>query len=214
MQTGLTLIITYSNSSCKPKIHQNAKIIHSIHSSVSHSVHQSIHQLISEFSFCLFNAIHSSIHPQTSTNLQAVLVANAVNVVVGGCIREVGEWQTFWRFWPILVTNSSNHHKSVCVCLSVCHLSVCMHTCLCGCACASAYLCKCMYICVCVCGCVCVATFCGSGGFLLTLRGFGDNVQPFIPRLHFFFFLKVEISSCTLIPVFMPGWIGSHTMPR
>ena len=65
------------------------------------------------------------------------------------------------------------------------------------------------------------------------LWGFGANVWPFVPCLHFF---KVEIRSCTLIPLFMPGsvysgsvswdgcglpdkcvWahfrIGSHTMP-
>ena len=34
-------------------------------------------------------------------------------------------------------------------------------------------------------------------------RGFEENVQPFIPSLCFFFF-KLEIRSCTLIPLFMP----------
>ena len=28
--------------------------------------------------------------------------------------------------------------------------------------------------------------------------------EPFIPHLRFFFFFKAEISSCTLIPLFMP----------
>ena len=41
------------------------------------------------------------------------------------------------------------------------------------------------------------------------LRGFWENVQPFILRLHFFFLLETEISSCALIPLFMPGSV--HT---
>ena len=42
------------------------------------------------------------------------------------------------------------------------------------------------------------------------LRGFGESVQPFIPRQHFIFF-KVEISSHTLIPFFMSGSISSSS---
>ena len=42
------------------------------------------------------------------------------------------------------------------------------------------------------------------------LRGFGENVRPFIPRRAFFlllcfFFFWVEISSRTLVPLFMTG---------
>ena len=38
------------------------------------------------------------------------------------------------------------------------------------------------------------------------LARIGDNVQAFIPRRHFFlFFFKAEISSYTLMPLFMPG---------
>ena len=39
------------------------------------------------------------------------------------------------------------------------------------------------------------------------LRGFWENVRPFIPRLRFFFspfFSEVEISSRALIPLYMP----------
>ena len=37
------------------------------------------------------------------------------------------------------------------------------------------------------------------------LAGFGENVQPFISHLSFFLVLfDMEISSCTLIPLFMP----------
>ena len=46
--------------------------------------------------------------------------------------------------------------------------------------------------------------------FFSRLRGIGENVQPFIPHLHlFFFFFKVEISSRTLIALFMPGSVHS-----
>ena len=39
---------------------------------------------------------------------------------------------------------------------------------------------------------------------------FGENVRPFIPRLlFFFFFFDVEISSRTLIPLFVPGLVNS-----
>ena len=44
------------------------------------------------------------------------------------------------------------------------------------------------------------------------LRGFWENVPPFIPRLHSFFsfsFFEVEINSCTLIPLFRPGSVHS-----
>ena len=40
------------------------------------------------------------------------------------------------------------------------------------------------------------------------LRGFGENVRLFIPRLRFFFF-NVEISLRTLIPIFRPGSVHS-----
>ena len=44
----------------------------------------------------------------------------------------------------------------------------------------------------------------------LACEGFGENVRPFIPRLHFFFFFfKVEINSRTLIPFFRPGSVHS-----
>ena len=47
----------------------------------------------------------------------------------------------------------------------------------------------------------------GGDGFFPRLRWVQENVQPLIPHLCFFFFyfLKVEISSCTLIPLFRPG---------
>ena len=41
---------------------------------------------------------------------------------------------------------------------------------------------------------------------------FFENVPPFIPCLCFFFFgfvFEVEISSCTLIPLFRPGSVHS-----
>ena len=43
--------------------------------------------------------------------------------------------------------------------------------------------------------------------FSLFARMFGE--WPFMPCLHFFFFLEVEISSRTLIPLFMPGSVHS-----
>ena len=46
----------------------------------------------------------------------------------------------------------------------------------------------------------------GGGGFL-----FQENFRPFIPRLHFFF-LIVEISSRTLISLFMPGSVHSGSV--
>ena len=65
----------------------------------------------------------------------------------------------------------------------------------------------------------------GGGGFILACKDFGVNVQPFIPCLPFFFFFWVEISSCTLIPLFMLEcsltncmWAhfqtASHTVPE
>ena len=43
-------------------------------------------------------------------------------------------------------------------------------------------------------------------GFFHTCEDFSGKVGLFIPHLHFFFFfLKVKISSCTLIPLFMLG---------
>ena len=41
------------------------------------------------------------------------------------------------------------------------------------------------------------------------VSGFWENVQQFIPCLSFFFFLKVEISSRKLIPLFSPGSVRS-----
>ena len=50
----------------------------------------------------------------------------------------------------------------------------------------------------------------GGGGFFPRSRGFWENVRPFIPLLRFFHFIfKVEISSCTLIPLFRPGSVHS-----
>ena len=42
-----------------------------------------------------------------------------------------------------------------------------------------------------------------------SLARFGENVRPFIPRLRFFFFFEVEMSSSTQIPLFMPGSVHS-----
>ena len=47
------------------------------------------------------------------------------------------------------------------------------------------------------------------------LRGFWENVRPFIPRLRFFFFFfEVEISSRTLIPLFRPGSVHSDSAKK
>ena len=43
------------------------------------------------------------------------------------------------------------------------------------------------------------------------VRGFWENVWQFIPHLHFFF-LKVEISLRTLIPLFKPGSVHSGSV--
>ena len=45
------------------------------------------------------------------------------------------------------------------------------------------------------------------------LRGFRENVRPFISRLRFFFFFffEVEISSRTLILLFMPESVHSSS---
>ena len=49
-----------------------------------------------------------------------------------------------------------------------------------------------------------------SGGFFSLLWEFKENVRPFIPCMHlFFFFFKVEIISCTLIPHSKPGSVHS-----
>ena len=51
-----------------------------------------------------------------------------------------------------------------------------------------------------------------GAGFCPHLRGFFENGRPLIPRLRFFFlsfFLLVEISSRTLITLFMPGSVHS-----
>ena len=47
--------------------------------------------------------------------------------------------------------------------------------------------------------------------FFLRLRGFLENVWPFIPRLCFSSFFLVEISSRTLIPLFRPGSVHSSS---
>ena len=43
------------------------------------------------------------------------------------------------------------------------------------------------------------------------VRIFFENVRPFIPRLRFFWF-EMEISSRTLIPLFMPGSVHSGSV--
>ena len=45
------------------------------------------------------------------------------------------------------------------------------------------------------------------------LRGFWENIWPF-PACTFFFFFKVEIILCTLIPLFMPGSVHSGSVSR
>ena len=40
-----------------------------------------------------------------------------------------------------------------------------------------------------------------GGGFFLACEDFWENVRQFMPRLRFFFFFKVEISSRKLIPL-------------
>ena len=53
----------------------------------------------------------------------------------------------------------------------------------------------------------------GGDGFFFRLQGYWENVRPFNFRLRFFFFFffEVEIISCTLIPLFMPG--SAHSSP-
>ena len=50
-----------------------------------------------------------------------------------------------------------------------------------------------------------------GGGFLLVGEEFWDQIRLFIPRVRLFFSLsfKVEISSSTLIPFFMPEIVQS-----
>ena len=50
-----------------------------------------------------------------------------------------------------------------------------------------------------------------AGGFSLACEDFWLNVRQLNPRLHFFFF-KVEISSCTQIPILMPGSVHSGSV--
>ena len=51
----------------------------------------------------------------------------------------------------------------------------------------------------------------GSGGFLFACEDFVGECSTIHspPALFFFFFFKVEISSCTLIPLFRPGSVHS-----
>ena len=52
-----------------------------------------------------------------------------------------------------------------------------------------------------------------GGGIFFACEDFGENVRSFIPCLRFFFFFfsffEVEISSHTLIPLFMQGSVHS-----
>ena len=45
----------------------------------------------------------------------------------------------------------------------------------------------------------------GGGGFFLACEDFGRMFGNSCPACAFFFFFKVEISSCKLIPLFRPG---------
>ena len=47
------------------------------------------------------------------------------------------------------------------------------------------------------------------GGFFLACEDLGRMFDHSFPPQHFFFFLEVEISSRTLIPLFMPGSVHS-----
>ena len=49
----------------------------------------------------------------------------------------------------------------------------------------------------------------GGGGFFLTCEDFGRIFDNSFPACTFFFFFKVEISSCVLIPLFRPGSVHS-----
>ena len=49
-------------------------------------------------------------------------------------------------------------------------------------------------------------------GWVSSLQEFGKNGRPFISCLHFFFFLKVEISLHTLISLFRPGSVHSGSV--
>ena len=52
--------------------------------------------------------------------------------------------------------------------------------------------------------------FLNGGGFFLTFEGFGEGLTIHSPLvLFFFFFLKVEISSHSLVPLFSPGSVHS-----
>ena len=45
----------------------------------------------------------------------------------------------------------------------------------------------------------------GGSGFFFAYEDFFENVRSFIPRMRFFFFFEVEISSRTLFPLLMSG---------
>ena len=49
----------------------------------------------------------------------------------------------------------------------------------------------------------------GSGGFILVCRDFGRMFYHLCPTRAFFPLPEVEISSCTLIPLFMPESVDS-----
>ena len=56
---------------------------------------------------------------------------------------------------------------------------------------------------------LCVLWIVSYGGFFLVLRGFLREWSNIHSRLRFFFFFEVEISSRTLIPLFVPGSVHS-----
>ena len=49
----------------------------------------------------------------------------------------------------------------------------------------------------------------GAVGFFLACEDLGENVRPFISRLHFLVFFKVDIRLRALSPLFMPGSVHS-----
>ena len=52
-------------------------------------------------------------------------------------------------------------------------------------------------------------TITSVGGFFLTFKDFGRMFNHLFPACAFFFFFKAEISSRSLIPLFMPGSVHS-----
>ena len=44
----------------------------------------------------------------------------------------------------------------------------------------------------------------GGGGFFLAMRILGEGMEILYLPAFFFFFFEVEMSLCTLIPLFMP----------